>query len=54
MNQQMDNQGIWVVQGEDKLDEEGNRTGSNKIEENEEEKLEDLSYEERVLRALEV
>ena len=48
----MDNQGILVVQGENELDEEGNQRGANQNEENEEH-LEELSYEDRVLRSLE-
>ena len=45
----MDNQGILVAQGQDRSDEEGNQRGVNQNEENEEEPLEELSYDDRVL-----
>lgn len=53
LNEQMDNQGIPIAQGEDELDEEGNQRGANQNEENEEENLEEMSYEDIVLQALE-
>ena len=53
LNERMDNQGILVAQGEDGSDEEGNWRGVNQNEENEEEPLEELSYKDRVLWAIE-
>ncbi len=44
----MDNQEIIVAQGVDESNEEGNQRGVNQNEENEE-PLEELSYEDRVL-----
>ena len=46
----MDNQGI---QGGNESDEEGNQRGADQNEETIEERLEEMSYEDRVLRALE-
>ena len=48
----MNNQGILVAQGEDKSYEDGNWRGTNQNEENEEEHLEEFSYEDKVLQAL--
>ena len=53
LNGRMDNQGIKLAQGDDESDEEGNWGGVNENEENEQEPFEELSYEDRVLRALE-
>lgn len=50
LSERLDNQGI---QGGDESDEEGNRRDADQNEENTEERLEEMSYEDRVLRALE-